>query len=151
MHLHNALMATYTAHSQPVPTGSVSRELADHTLDAWTEIQFANQQGGDPDPAQFADLFDGYAPSVIPCRESEFDTVEINGVRHFSGADFIGGSIAQIDNENPHFYSVYVRLRTGGSECIGDFGRHAWAQEYAASITETYGWSSMDYSLRRLT
>lgn len=95
-------------------------------------------------------LNDRYADSIIGDRGACYDGLEIQGVRDLNLPGDPSGTCCEVDNENPQFYSVYAHLipegDNGGIECVGDFGTHALAVEYAVELGQQYGWDVRDFS-----
>jgi hypothetical protein len=52
----------------------------------------------------------------------------------------------EVDDANPEFFSVYVHVKTGGVECVGDFATHELATQYAAELAEKYVWPIRDFA-----
>lgn len=96
-----------------------------------------------------AELNDRFADSIIGDRIHDYDGLEIQGVRDLHAKDDPKGTCCEIDNENPQFFSVYVHIcsngERGGVECIGDFGTHTLAAEYAKELSKKYNWTINDY------
>lgn len=70
-------------------------------------------------------------PSSAETRQAT--RVEIEGVRQTREPDH-GWGVA-VDNEEPEFFSVYLRSKqTGLASCAGDFERYSEAYEYAETI-----------------
>lgn len=92
------------------------------------------------------EIFDRYADSVIGCFAHQYDAVEVHGVRNFaSGTD--SGTCYEIDNITPTSFSVYVHLKEGGLDCVGDFGKYDDAVQYGAEVSAEYGWPVRNYVL----
>jgi hypothetical protein len=99
----------------------------------------ATLQSAAPTAEPLSTIFDRYAHSVIGCYARHYDTVEVHGVRNFaSGAD--NATCYEIDNLMPTSFSVYVHLKDGGLDCVGDFGNYADAVQYSAEVSAEYGW-----------
>jgi len=97
----------------------------------------ANPQPMAAEPA--TEIFDRYAGSIISCYAHLYDTVEVHGVRNFaSGTD--NGTCYEIDNLTPTSFSVYIHLKDGGLDCVGDFGRYDDAVQYGDEVGAEYGW-----------
>jgi len=98
-------------------------------------------------PAVVAPRNERYAESVIKDRACDYDGIEIHGVRDLNEPNDPEGTCCEVDDEDPQFWSVYVHLKSGGVDCIGDFGTHALACEYAGDVFRTYGgWKVYDFS-----
>lgn len=80
---------------------------------------------------------DTHAGSVLD-DPSKIDALEIHGVAEEQDPD--GGTICEIDDENPAFFSVYAHLRRGGVDCIADFPTREAAKSFARSIASEHGW-----------
>jgi hypothetical protein len=80
-------------------------------------------------------LFDGYAETIM-LHPSLYDAVEVHGVRDLQEPDRVEkhGTICEVDDDDPQFFSVYAHLREGGCECIGDFETAADAVAYGMLI-----------------
>ncbi|KFC72596.1 MULTISPECIES: hypothetical protein [Massilia] len=92
------------------------------------------------------EIFDRYADSIIGCYAHQYDAVEVHGVRNFaSGTD--NGTCYEIDNITPTSFSVYVHLKEGGLDCVGDFGKYDDAVQYGAEVSAGYGWPVRNYVL----
>lgn len=87
----------------------------------------------------------GYAESIIADRVQSYDALEIQGVRDLNEPDCPEGTCCEVDNENPLFFSVYAHLKEGGVECVGDFGTHLLAEQYAKELALKYGWPVHDF------
>lgn len=83
---------------------------------------------------------DRYADTIIEDRPGDYDAIEIQGVRDVNEPGDPLGTCCEVDNETPHFYSVYVHCKSGGVECVGDFGAFASAEAYANELAEKYAW-----------
>lgn len=84
-----------------------------------------------------------YAESIIGDRAAAYDGYEIHGVRNLN-ADMdpdVNGTNYEVDDENPDSWSVYVHLRAGGIDCVGDFGTQELAADYGRELAEKYGWA----------
>lgn len=93
-----------------------------------------------------AAIFDRYADSVIGCFAHHYNAVEVHGVRNFASATD-NGSCYEIDNLMPASFSVYVHLKEGGLDCVGDFGRYDDAVQYSAEVSAEYGWPIRNHVL----
>lgn len=96
-----------------------------------------------------ADLNDRYADVIIGDRAEAYDAIEIQGVRNLNEEGDPMGTSIEVDTENPQFYSVYVRIKSGEAECVGDMGTHALAQAYANELHVKHGWPVNDFTLKR--
>jgi hypothetical protein len=88
-----------------------------------------------------------YAETIIGSRASEYDALEVHGVRDLNEVHSPEGTACQVDDENPQFFSVYAHVVDGGVECVGDFSAHAAAVEYAGELSASHGWPVVDHSL----
>lgn len=87
--------------------------------------------------AQFADR-------VLEIHDlSEFDAVEVHGVRMAGGA----ATDVMIDDENPERYSTYFRWISGDPVRCGDFSEEWAAQEYAAELSDLHNLPIVDFAL----
>jgi hypothetical protein len=96
---------------------------------------------------ELLNLNDKYAESI----ESDFykyDGLEIHGVKIIHSSNNPKGTCCEVNEESPFFFSVYVHLKPyddfGGIECVGDFGTHELAKQYAAELATKYEWSVLD-------
>jgi hypothetical protein len=93
---------------------------------------------------QYAALDSRFARSVIAGQQYKFNAIELHGVRDISPKDAPQGSICEVDDEDPDFYSVYLHLvpneSEGGLECVGNFGSLTRAQQYASELATQHGW-----------
>lgn len=89
-------------------------------------------------------LNDRYGATIVGERHAEYDALEIQGVRDSNLPGDPEGSCCEVDNENPQFISVYVHLKKGGVECVGDFATHALAEAYAKELAVQYHWPIRD-------
>lgn len=85
------------------------------------------------------EIFDRYADSVIGCYSHHYEAVEVHGVRNFASTSD-DSTCYEIDNESPMSYSVYVHLKVGGLDCVGDFSKYEDAAKYGKEIGSQYGW-----------
>lgn len=90
------------------------------------------------------EIFDRYAHNIIAGNPRSYDALEVHGVRNFAdGAD--DSAVYEVDNINPTSFSVYVHIKDGGLECVGDFTRYVDAEEYGAELALEYGWPVHNY------
>jgi hypothetical protein len=95
-----------------------------------------------------AELFDRYADSVVSCYAHLYDAVEVHGVRNYAdGSD--DATCYEIDNLTPASFSVYVHMKDGGLDCVGDFGRYGDAVKYGAEVSAMYGWPVRNFVLEQ--
>lgn len=97
-------------------------------------------KNGAVDSSLPAVLNERYAESIIGMRAADYDALEIHGVRDMLSHDQTKGTACEIDNDNPQFFSVYVRLAEGGVDCVGDFGTDTLASLYAIELAQQYSW-----------
>lgn len=91
-------------------------------------------------------LDERFAESIIGDRKDAYDALEIHGVKDIGDPSGSDGTAVEMNDENPDFFSVYVHCKEGGVECVGDFGAHEQAVEYADELAKKYGWQVRDYS-----
>lgn len=92
------------------------------------------------------EIFDRYADSVIGCYADHYDAIEVHGVRDVAaGSD--AGTGYEIDNIAPTSFSVYAHLKSGGLDCVGDFGNYAEALRYGAEVSAEYCWPMRNFVL----
>lgn len=106
----------------------------------------ANLQHAAQAAEPLSSVFDRYADSVIVCYAHHYDAVEVHGVRNFA-SDSDDGTCYEIDNVAPTAFSVYVHLKAGGVDCVGDFGKYDDAVQYGAEVSRQYGWPVRNYVL----
>ncbi|EKD97764.1 MAG: hypothetical protein ACD_23C00750G0005 [uncultured bacterium] len=94
------------------------------------------------------DLNDRYAEAIIGERSDHYDGIEIQGVRNLYDEGDPQGTCIEVDAENPQFYSVYLHLKSGGCECVGDMGTQVLAQVYAGELSARYGWRVHDFTYK---
>ncbi len=97
-----------------------------------------------------ADLNYPYDDVIIGDRAADYDGIEIQGVRNLYENNDPRGTCIEIDADNPQFFSVYIHIKNGGVECVGDFGTHALAQAYANELHVKYGWSVSDFTPKKM-
>ena len=108
-----------------------------HATDAEHAISQAVNAHPDAVILTAALLNDRYADAIMQ-DPSQYDAVEIHGVRDLKPSDDSIGTVCEVDEDDPEFFSVYVHLVAGGLECIGDFGNRKLAVDYAADIDKKY-------------
>ncbi|GGG86666.1 hypothetical protein [Edaphobacter dinghuensis] len=81
--------------------------------------------------------FGGYAETIIKDPE-EYDCLEVHGV--VEEPDGSGGTVCEVNDETPQFFSVYAHLKLGSVNCIGDFHTREDALAYAESVSNKYNW-----------
>ncbi|MBN3760865.1 hypothetical protein [Burkholderia sp. Ac-20365] len=101
-------------------------------------------------------LDDRFADDVIGGdNTARYQRLEIEGVRFERDTDLSDLRSCIVDNESPHFFSVYARVRPdadghGAAECVGDFGTHSLALSYAQELSRRYEWPIDDRVPERL-
>lgn len=93
-----------------------------------------------------ADLNDKYADTIIGNRVSEYDALEVHGVRDLNDVNSPKGTACEVNDLNPQFYSVYAHAIEGGVESVGDFGTHRMAVDYAGELSHKHQWPINDYA-----
>lgn len=88
-----------------------------------------------------------YADSIIAGNPSNYDAIEVHGVRNINVADDPDGTHYEVDDENPELYSVYLHCVGGGIECVGDFSSNALAEQYASELSVLYSWKILHFPL----
>lgn len=83
-------------------------------------------------------MSNGYADAIIGVDAERYDALEIHGVCKVPGGP---EGLCEVNDEEPDFYSVYVHLKAGGIDCIGDFQLLPDASAYAEELAKRYGWS----------
>jgi hypothetical protein len=83
---------------------------------------------------------------VIGCFARHYDAVEVHGVRNLAPITD-NGTCYEIDNLTPTSFSVYVHLKDGGLECVGDFVKYDDAVLYGAVVSAEYGWPVRNHVL----
>lgn len=114
-------------------------------------LQLAVPAGATVQPAARAadplvEIFDRFADSIIGCFAHDYDAVEVHGVRNLA-SDTDDGTCYEIDNLNPTSFSVYVHLKEGGLDCVGDFSKYDDAAKYGAEVGAGYGWPVRNHVL----
>jgi len=94
-----------------------------------------------------ADVLDRYAHSIVGDNPDRYDTVEVHGVRNYSLQD--DATHCQIDNLDSTAFSVYVRIKSGGLECVGDFTHYADAERYGGDLSVEYSWPVRNFVLEK--
>lgn len=114
------------------------------------EVFASGFAAADVDAEKVAEIYEAvmvlnerYAENIIAGSPERFDALEIQGVR----AD-VSRAACEVDNDNPEFYSVYVHLKAGGVECVGDFTALPAAQEYAQELATKFNWPVHDFAAR---
>lgn len=89
-------------------------------------------------------IFDRYAGGIVGANSHLYDTVEVHGVKNYE-TDAECGTCYEVNNEDPTLFSVYVHLKDGGVECVGDFSHYQDAENYGIELAAQYGWSMQSY------
>lgn len=113
-----------------------------HADDLFPEDEQVDEQ----DPVM-SEVKSQYADSIIAGNPSNFDAIEVHGVRNINDADDPDGTHYEVDDENPELYSVYLHCIEGGIECVGDFSSNALAEEYASELSVLYSWKVLHFAL----
>jgi len=93
----------------------------------------------------YSAIYDRFANDVIKQRSIAYDGLEIHGVRDVEPPGESNERVVEVDNDNPQYFSVYVHLKNGGVDCVGDFGIYHFANGYASELAQQYGWTVADY------
>ena len=118
-------------------------------------LQLAAPVGANPQPVAPAAepttdfIFDRYVQDIVGFFYAHlYDSVEVHGVRNLAtGID--GHTCYEVDNITPTSFSVYVHLKGGGVDCVGDFSRYADAAQYGVEVGGEYGWPVRNYVLEQ--
>lgn len=86
-----------------------------------------------------------YADLIIGSCAEYYDAIEVHGVRDLNEPDDPQGTCCEVDDEHPQFFSVYVHLKEGGVECVGDFGSVSLARSYAVEMAGKFNWPVHDF------
>lgn len=104
-----------------------------------------------PDATAYDDPFistatvkdDRYADSLMTSPE-DYDAIETQciceSVDPIDGAPYCEPVSS---DENPDFFSVYLHRKSGGVECVGDFGTKALGWGYAQHLSQKYGYEDI--------
>ena len=68
---------------------------------------------------------------------SDFDAIEIHGVLDLGDGNC---EVSDEEEDTPDFYSVYVHMKEGGIQCVGDHSHPADAKGYADRLARLFGW-----------
>lgn len=88
---------------------------------------------------------EAYAETIIGEHPELYDALEIHGVCRISDPNNGADEVFEIDDVNPDFYSVYVHVKEGGIDCVGDFQLAPDAEAYAQKLAQKYGWKVHQY------
>ncbi len=80
---------------------------------------------------------------------SEFDAIEIHGVRDYNPPDDPNGTCCEVCDDDPQFFSVYGHCKAGGVVCLGDHGTYLLAMSYAVELSGKYTWPIHDHVSRK--
>lgn len=94
------------------------------------------------------EIFDRYADGIIRGNTHLYDALEVHGVRNGAAAGD-DGTHYEVDNINPTSFSVYVHIKDGGLDCVGDFGRYADAVQYGTELSAQYNWPLRNFVLEQ--
>lgn len=72
------------------------------------------------------------------------NAIEIHGVREED-------DVCEVSTEAPHFFSTYVHLIEGGTQCVGDFGSYGKAKAHAETLAQRHGWPIYSFVPERFT
>lgn len=83
-----------------------------------------------------------------PEQASKYQSITIHGVTERLSHDALG--ICEVDEENPDFFSVYLRDHAGISRCVGDCGKLKLTvlRQLAESLASEHGWQYNDCTTR---
>lgn len=84
-----------------------------------------------------------YTANVIRGCPENFTSVQVKGVR-ISAKSEDGREDVGITDEDPDFYSVYVRHKDGRALVVDDFTRQEIAIEYGKELAKHYNWTFED-------
>jgi hypothetical protein len=70
-------------------------------------------------------------------NRADYDAAEIHPVALVDA----GGAVEVVDDDEAQFWSVYLHLKAGGVECVGDFVTKAEAEIAADSLERLFGFS----------
>jgi hypothetical protein len=93
-------------------------------------------------------IFDTY-PELLGYPINQYVDIEIHGVVDIHNDGQADEIECQLDDENPQFFSVYVRHKDGCSEAIADAGLSKLyvLREFAQRLADQNQWSYKDYTL----
>ncbi|NOU22158.1 MAG: hypothetical protein HOO93_10285 [Methyloglobulus sp.] len=86
--------------------------------------------------------------NFLPEQASKYQSITIHGVTERLSHDALG--ICEVDEENPDFFSVYLRDHAGISHCVGDCGKLKLPllRQLAESLANEHGWHYNDCTTR---
>lgn len=86
--------------------------------------------------------------NIAPERVCLYQTIIIEGVTERLSHDAFG--ICEVDNENPAFFSVYLRDYEGISQCFGDCGKNKLPvlRQLAKALADEHGWVLLDHTIK---
>ncbi|WP_152889628.1 hypothetical protein [Burkholderia cenocepacia] len=85
-----------------------------------------------------------YINRLIRNAPSQFDAVEIHGVRQFPDTSDPARRYCEMDDDHPSFFSVYLHFVTGGVTCCADLPTHLVALHCAGAVARRHGWPVYD-------
>lgn len=75
------------------------------------------------------------------CNGGEnFEAIEIGGCRDIVNPDDETDLTAERDDDDPEYFSVFLKYRGGGLDCVADFVLYESAIAYAQTLQKQYGW-----------
>jgi hypothetical protein len=82
--------------------------------------------------------------NLTPGLADLYQRIVIHGVKERLTHDTLG--VCEVDEEDPEFFSVYLRDRAGISHCVGDCGKLKLPilRQLAESLAHEHGWSFID-------
>jgi hypothetical protein len=90
---------------------------------------------------------DRYADSIINGNPGHYSDIEVHGVVDINkGKENSEGTHFCIDDDDPELFSVYLRLKAGGVDCVGDFSEYSNAVQYANELSSIYGWGISNFT-----
>jgi hypothetical protein len=87
------------------------------------------------------------ADVAIGSTPERFTGVEVHGMREIGDAGDIDSKTQIIDDENPEFFSTYLRHVKGEAICVGDFPSQPQAIAYAKELAVRYNWDASHLEL----
>ncbi|WP_227874045.1 hypothetical protein [Cupriavidus metallidurans] len=86
----------------------------------------------------------GYGGTLIQEEPEQFDAVEVHGVRSYPDTSDPARTCCVVGDDNPAFFSVYLRHVEGGVMCCADLPTHDTALRYARSVARHHSWPVYD-------
>lgn len=90
-----------------------------------------------PCGAEWSDEWSCMCNDLCPVCDKEIEPYD---------SEDLSTTVCEVDNEDPEFFSVYAHRKEGGVECVGDFGTHDLATQYAGELAQKYGWMVRNYA-----